>query len=321
LKQVGQGSWLFSQLAQMLGSGLDADRALGVLLRERQGPVAALERVRSAVKQGRPLPAALQRQGLIEALDRAVLEAMDAAGRLDAGLAALAERLEANERLAQRLKARLALPVAILVLAAFIAPLPTLFGSEAMGLFAYLWAALKPLVLMGAIAWALLTLGRFTLGRFVLGTPGGRQLRPGESPPLGLRRQVIGQLAVLLSAGLDAARSLSIMASQAPAGLRGRLECAADQVRGGTALVPSLADAGLVDCEEDRPLLVAAEEAGALPDGLHRQHAALTARWEARYELAAEWLPRLIYFLVLSFMAWSLISGPGFGPRSGPGSL
>jgi type II secretory pathway component PulF len=276
---------LLRQLATLLRAGVDLGQALH-----------SIGVSRTVVE--RPGLAQLVQLGLLRADDVTLLSAMQEAGRLDVGLDWLAGRLERERQQHAQLKARFAMPLLVLLLAIFLAPLPAAIGGQ-LSLFAYVLNVVKSL---------LLSAGLIGLGVWLFRTVSRRW----TGPTLGRRAQRLQWLADLLAAGLDAQRALQAMARRSPPAQRAALLAAARDCASGHALVESLLRHQLILADSDYPMLSSAEQAGRLAPGmahyaeqLHEQHQSKLAFWLA-------WLPRLFYFAVLAFMAWSIL-GSGLG--------
>ncbi|TVP86561.1 MAG: hypothetical protein EA347_08955 [Thioalkalivibrio sp.] len=270
------------ELGTLLGAGMDTDRALDAIgVGRRTGPVVGH----------------LAGRGLLEPHEVPLVRALLEAGRLDAGIRLVAGRLRGRARLSRRLQTRMMLPAAVWVLAILVAPLPGLIGGD-LGAGGYLGAILGPAALTAVAVWAAVRFWR----PFVEAVR-DLQLRSGRPPGLVLRTDLFTGLGHLLGAGLDAGRALGTLAEAERGAWRRRLESASMAVAGGAGVAPSLLRNGLAERRRDGPVLRAAEAAGRLPESL-RHHAGLLGQaLELRHETIAEWLPRIVYFLILIHLA------------------
>lgn len=266
------------ELGTLLAAGVETDRALATVgVGGRRGPV--LEH--------------LLDRGLLHPREQPRLAIMFEIGRLDRGLRQLAAQLRQEGRQVGLIKGRLVLPVAIWVIAILIAPLPALFRAE-LGLAQYVGAVLLPLLLTAALLW----LG-FRYWRTLLDTLRDLQLRMGGLPGLGLRLCFLRDLNELLAGGLDAEQALSALVRGASGEWRRRLDAARAEIRGGAGLVGVLARHRLLHRRHDVPVLSAGESAGRLEQALEHRVARVSEERDLRMEVVAEWLPRVVYFLVV----------------------
>ncbi|HEY5790035.1 MAG TPA: type II secretion system F family protein, partial [Gammaproteobacteria bacterium] len=223
----------------------------------------------------------------------------------------LAEHYAARVRWQRQLRSRLALPLALLVLLALLAPLPALIGGSLDGA-GYLLRALLPLFALALLLGAWRRFARRHVGRelplaserLLLALPGlGGLLR------LRGRRDLLLNLALLLTAGRPAVDALAEAAETVrnPV-LRGAYRLAADDVAGGALVSEALARRGALDARQGVPLVSTGEFAGSLDRLLELHAEQLSARLDLVDGALAEWLPRLLYFGVLGLLAWGVLS-------------
>lgn len=270
------------ELGTLLGAGVDTDRALGIV---------------GAGNRSGPVPEHLVERGLVSPRELPMIERMLEVGRLDRGLRQLGSDLRREARVAGRIKGRLALPVAIWVIAILVAPLPALVNGD-LDLVGYAGAVFRPLFLTAALLW----LG-FRYWRVLLDGFRDLPLRAGRPPAQGRRLSFLRALHELLAAGTDAEQALEALARDASGPWRRRLDLARAEIRVGTGVVSALARHGLLHRRHDVPLLAAGEAAGRLVQALDHRVRQLSGGRDLRMEVIAEWLPRGVYFLILLHMA------------------
>jgi len=284
-------------LARLLAAGVSAERALSIIAgdgaRTRGEPIHAARRRLGA---GQGLAAALAAAGLLRPGEAAVIDALERTGDPATGLRRIAERLEAAERRWQRIRSGLALPIGVLLVGAAVAPLPALVRGT-LGAPGYLVAALLPVALLLATA----TLAA-RHGARVLAALRRWRLSAARAPTLAERETLFWQLGQLLAAGLDAERSLAVLAGSGRRPLQQRLLRARRRVARGEDVAASLRTEGLLARGADDGLLAAGEAAGRLPDTLLHLAGQLDGDRERRAELLAEWLPRLVYAGVIAWL-------------------
>lgn len=269
------------ELAALLAAGVDTDRALGTVgAGDRRGPV----------------PQHLVAHGLLRLQEVPRIERMLEVGRLDRGLGQLGSDLRREAIAVGRIKGRLALPLAIWLIAILTAPLPAVFGGD-LGFAGYAGAVLPPVLLTSVLLWLGFRYWRVLLDRFRDGF-----LRAGRPPAPGLRLAFLSELHELLAAGMDAEQALETLARGASGSWRRRLDAAAAEIRRGAGLISVLSRRNLLHRRHDVPLLVAGETAGRLVQALDHRVRQLREERDLRLEIVAEWLPRALYFLILLFL-------------------
>lgn len=307
-------SRMHAQLAALERAGVPPAQALGML----ELPPAwqnGARRAAASLQRGQPLPEALADAALVTPLELAVLRAATLGGS-----PALAhERLgqAAGERAARwkQMRASLLMPVFVLAVALFVQPLPALVSGY-IGAGEYLAQSVGRLLLLAAFGWGIGQLVR----RMDLDGPGRLAIEDLllQLPLLGplllraARQRFMENLALLLDCGLAADAAV-----QAAAGsvhlhqLRARCERVPELLRGGMSLSNALRNVdGALDATA-LGMVVTGEGSGRLPELLARHAAAEGREVSASLKQLAIWAPRIVYFLILAWMASSLIGGVG----------
>lgn len=286
-------------LATLLDSGIDPQRALEIAAgQSRHAGRRALRETARRHRRGTDLAVALQRSGLLRRDERPVFEGLVEAGQTAQALRLIAEDLRGIMRTSERVRVGLVPPLAILTVAVLVLPLPRL-ASGGMAFAGYLGAVVTPLSLVavaicGGFRYAPEILRRLERHRAGAGRPGTRW-----------RHRLFAALGALLGSGVDAARALHLLATAESGAPARQLSVAAGAVARGRALTTSLRQAALISAE-DGPHLDAAEQAGRLPDALQRRRAELADDLARRADMLAEWLPRLVYGVVVAIIVRSL---------------
>ena len=117
------------------------------------------------------------------------------------------------------------------------------------------------------------------------------------------RTDCLESFALFLSSGLAAQQALpsAIDAVSNPL-LKARFSAAVVALESGQGVADALREGELVDSREGHAILSTAEFAGKLDDMLARHAGGESQELDARYDVIAEWLPRLIYFLLVIFV-------------------
>ena len=281
---------------------MDPQRAVRALQRDRGG--ASLAAVQQSLRAGATLPRALAEHRLATANEAGVLMALDGAGRLDRGLLTLAAARERIDAIVRRIRSGLVLPLALVVLAAFIAPLPAVFAGALSGP-GYVWAVVRPLVVVFGLLW----LVPFVLTRSAPWLEAGWMIARGRLP-LHRRWALFHQLGSMLEAGLDAATALEQLASHARGAVAHRLGAAQGAIAAGEPVTAALQRQRLVDPRTDAALLQAGEAGGRLPEVLQQRADTLGGQLKGLGDTVAAWLPRVLYLLALGYIAANVLSAP-----------
>lgn len=304
---------LYEGLGRSLEAGLPPARALDSC--KDLLPGSAARRLASASRfaaEGASLTGAMRKAGLLGRLDKAVIEASEASGRVDVALRRLAQQYTASHRRNQTIKGRLLYPVILFVAAIVLGPIPALFSGR-ITTGQYLFSSLAMLALAAAVAYLLVrltaaagrgelpsTLMATALRLPVIGAVLSLQLRVGLYRPLGL----------LLGAGLDAQRTWrSLHEATAEPFRRTALRDGLERLQNGHTVSEAIGVAGLSAVVSPQELAVfqAAEAAGRLPEALDRQAAACEGELEDWYRLLGTWVPFLAYLLAAGMVAGQLL--------------
>ncbi len=302
---------LYEKLARLAEAGLPAEQ----MLREAAG--ASPEPLRGCALKAAQLTcggSALWRAGRISGLfaprDTTLLRTAEASGSITRALYGLAGYHRARALRLSSVRAQVMYPLAVLVIAIFVLPLPAFTAGhlDGRGYALRTVVPLAALVLMvGGMGWLYGRLERHGwpdwLMRIELGTPGiGR---------LTLRRarvEVLESLALFLSAGVPAAPALAeTLKSINPPRLQARFSAAPRTLARGGSLADALLDGGILDPARGYPLASAAEAAGKLQETIARLARSETAALGESLDGLARWTPRLLYFFVLLLVGAGLL--------------
>lgn len=310
---------LFLHLATMEKAGLPAQKSfalldLGGAARERQKTFQRL------TARGVDPATAGQNSGLFTLFEARLLRAALAAGSPLPTYERLAAFYAAKAAQRKLMRSRMMLPVATLVLALLIDPLPELAAGRLSGL-GYAWRAARPLLLLAALA----ATGQRLSAWFASGSagPGRAQLEALilALPVFGrmhLRRNArdfVESLALLLQAGLPLFDALPVALATVGNGIvRADLASIAPAVTTGATLAQAVAALRVVDTRELFAFVHTGEQSGTLPEMLLR-HATMETNAVNQFQLEmAAWLPRLFYACVAGWMALQLLSAPVIPP-------
>ncbi len=315
MDNAARGSF-FRQLGHLENAGIARDQAIGMVNLDDKAAQKSLGRLVRAVKSGRSLSAAALRLGLVSEAESAVLGAGEDSVKTGVVLTRLADLCERRVSRIQKLKSRLVLPVVMIALAHFIAPVPALI-SGSIGLADYLWSSVGGLLRLGLVVYALIKLPGWLTQGFLkpLGLANSVYRLQMGAPligPLFVRSQVnrfCEYLSLLLEAGLPAAQAVprAFSAIENPL-LRDQFAAVPAALAHGDALTDALANVAIID-RSIIQVLRSGEASGRLAESLAQNADFEANQLTLQTDLIAEWLPRLIYFAVIAWLGYSLVVG------------
>ncbi len=306
---------LFHELAKLLRADFHLDRGLDLLLGQRPRPAVAafLQQVKTRLAAGQPLSAAMQPQNGqrgLDPLDLALIEAGEKSGRLAQSFALLADYYESLADSLRRARGALIYPLVLAHLAVILPEIPAAIASgEATALpgrillrLGVLWA-----VLLGAGAlWRWLS----ARARAAPGVDGALAVLPVLGPLRGhwalARFTRVAHSALLAAVRPQEWVRLAGEASGSGRFLTGSARAAALVAQGQPIAESLRAGGGFPKLFIDS--LDTAEEAGALDHELERWARLEAEQARTAMERAAVWLPRLLYVLIVLYVAYRIIS-------------
>jgi len=312
--QFNHRAELYHQLAQLTSAGIGVVPALEQI---RRNPPAAsfrgpIQHFLDELANGRTLAESLQHGGWLPVFDTALIDAGERSGRLDASFRLLADYYNDRARVTKQVISQLIYPVGLVHFAVliFMIVLPFAYSQfNASLVWLFVKAALVLAPLYGVVA----------LMIYALQGKHGEQwrarieslLRP--IPILGTARHYLAlsrlaaALEALISAGVNIvdAWSLAATASGSPAFRRAVATWKPQMTAGRTPA--ELVRAGPLFPETFANLYASGEVSGKLDETLRRLYAYYQEEGTAKLQAFATWVPRLIYFLVVLFIAYFII--------------
>ncbi|MHC1766092.1 MAG: type II secretion system F family protein [Verrucomicrobiia bacterium] len=315
-RQLTQRAELFRQLASLIAAGVGLIPALEMV--KRSPPTRAwrapLTRLLGELNQGATFSDALRSLGRVwaPALDRALIEAGETSGRLDVCFRFLSEYYEERARLAQQAIGALAYPALVLHLAILIFPTTALTQLILQGdLVGY--ARSKLAILLPGYAAVLLVVSmaqaaqgsswRSLWERFLRAMP----ILGAARDHLALARLSMA-LESLLNAGVSIVEAweLAAEASGSPALQRTVLGWRSRVLAGQTPAEAVRESRAFPDLFTN--LYSTGEISGQLDTTLQRLYRHYQDEGVRKLRAVAEWLPRMVYFIVLLLVAYQIVS-------------
>lgn len=313
---------LYAQLAALDKAGFPYDQAIGMVdLPKISGLESVTAQIRARLARGANWVDTGRRYGLFSEFDAALLGAAFATGDLGAMYRRLADHYAAQSRRQRQIKARLVLPVAVLILATFIQPLPMMVTGQ-IGGGGYLRLTLLPLLKLAIGGYVLVSLPRWfregalypfktAFDSVVLRLPvfGANQLRRNL-------RDLWSSLSLLLEAGVPMAeafpKALNTIDNRV---VRARFAQVPAALQRGSALADALRSLPLPGPPEALYFIATGEASGELPAMLRRYADREDEVIASFDEQLAEWLPRLVYTAIAIKMAAGILGSGAFMPQ------
>lgn len=307
---------MYTQLARLEKSGIPTEQALSLLSQAKNPGGLRAKIALNHLKRGKPLATAGIQAGLFVGIEGELIKLADASGTHEVVYSQLAQVYTEKATALKKMKSQLIYPAILFILAIFLHPLPALFGAH-INLYEYLWATVGLLVQIALLIFVLLRLPRWSkhgiLSWFGLGQVVEYwQMR---SPYFGkwyirkAMRDFFQALGLMLQAGLpilDALPKAYKVVDNTK--LQQQLQIISQRLKLGDMLTEAL------EYVEDLPALVlplinAGEHAGSLADSILRYTSAETAEISLHQRQLAAWIPRLIYLMVVIWIAYHIIVG------------
>jgi len=311
-RQLNQHAELYHQLGMMITAGLSVHKALEHL--QSHPPSlslrAPISQLLEQLDQGHTVSESLQRIGKwIPSFDLALIDAGERSGRLDACFKLLAVYYRERAQMARQMISDMAYPAFVLNFAIVLFPLIELVTTGSVARF--LWMTVG----IAAPLYGLVFLIVYACqGRHVEGWRSRVEQILGRIPILGTARQdlALARLAVALESLLNAgvpivtAWELAATASGSPA-LNRTVQGWKEPLQNGSTF------SELISASDRFPALFAnlyhtGEVSGTTDQTLIRLHNLYQTEGQARTKALAQWTPKLVYFGIIFFVAWKIIS-------------
>lgn len=328
--QLTQRADFYHQLFQLTAAGVGITNALEQIHRHPPGPAyrAPLGRTLEALAQGKNLSSSLRDGCWLPDFDLVLIEAGEHSGRLDACFKVLADYYNQRATLAKQIVAELLYPAFLIHFAAliFLVVLPfaqSSFNANPVWLCVKAALILLPLYLgVAAIIYA-------NQSRHSEQWRSTMERLSNMVPLIGSARRSLAfsrlsmALEALISAGVNIIQAWEIAAaaSASPALSRAVADWHPHLARGKT---PSeLVQDSKVFPEMFANLYRSGEISGKLDETLRRLHAHYQEEATYKFHLIAQWLPRMVYLLVVIVIGYKIVQfwAGMYGPNSELGHL
>jgi len=314
-RQFAQRAEFYHQLAQLTSAGIGVVQALEQI--RRNPPSSAfrepLQRFLDELAAGRTFSESLQSGGWLPVFDTALIEAGEHSGRLDATFRLLADYYNERARVTKMVISQLIYPVGLLHFAVFIFLVVMPFAGSQFNA-SLPWLCLKAALILSPL-YAAVAMMIYALQ----GKHGEHWRARVESflrpvPILGTARHCLAlarlaaALDALISAGVNIidAWELAATASGSPA-LRRTVAEWKPLITSGKTPAETIRNSRLFP-ETFANLYASGEISGKLDETLRRLHVYYQEEGTHKLNAFAQWTPRLVYFLIVLFIAYKIIN-------------
>lgn len=312
---------LFKQLGAMEEAGLPIQTALSLT----RLPPSAQPRLTAMRKcLGNGIAEAGLKSQLFTPLEASLLHAAFSAGNLVHIYHRLSDYYSRRAVHVASMKSRMMLPLAMLVLAIFVRPLPSLVaGTLSPG--GFLIKCFLELLVLGGAVWLLAAfpyrLQTRGVATWEYQLDRGLPLVPlfGSMYVRRTVRDCFETLALLLEAGMPIleALPLSVDTIQSPA-IKEQFSQIKPRIEGGASFAQAVGELSFAGRAQAHAMILAGETAGALPEVLFAYSEGETAAINQFDDLVAEWAPRVIYTLVALWIGYGIVRSGAFMPSLPP---
>lgn len=305
---------IYHQLYCMERAGFPAQLAFSHLTTKNPGINQQIQQLQGYLNTGHAIAESGYRAEVFSKTDYHVLHAAEVGGQLELAYRRLSDYYGAKAKRLRQIKNRLYLPAMILIIALFVQPVPALIIGAINGQ-QYLWLGVGRLAGLAAVISIALRLPFWLTNGFLqfLGMKNGLYLLQCKVPIISAwitTRQIndfLQCLGMMLEAGLPCIQAfpLALETIKNPV-LKNRFSPALARLAKGQSLAEALADVREIN-RTTVHIVLTGEQSGKLVDSI-RHHTRLEAeKISIEEDLLAEWIPRLFYFLVIGWMAYSII--------------
>jgi len=310
-----QRALLFRRLASLEHAGMTIQQSLTSLANDKEQNLAhKCQRTIKKLNTGNPFSQAAKETGLIDSLESTIISTAQQGGSPEVVYDTLATNYENKSRQLRQVKSRLMLPLGILILAGFIGPLPQLISGKitaleyffkgtgfAMMILAGLWLLLKLPLWLRKASLADNPLANI-IDQVMLSTPVVKQWY--------IRRAVCQWLefaGLLLGSGLSAFETMPLLNNTLTSpNIRQAFETTEADLHQGQTFTEAFSQNPYLS-SETKHFINSGESSGRLADMFKHNASLENERLQAIEQQFSEWLPRIIYFLILFWLASSII--------------
>jgi general secretion pathway protein F len=300
---------LFTQLKRLEASGLPASQAFDILIQSEDKLKKPLSTMRRQLYAGLPISEAGFRAGIFNDTHTMLIQAGETSERLAEVYGQLANYYTGLSSRVKKIKSRLYFPILVLIVALFMQPLPDLIASKISG-FDYLQLSLGRLIVIGSGVFLLIRLPGILCGFGAEKAWHDLQLRISVVANWLTKRQLnefFFILAMMLESGIAFAVALpKAVATIKNSSLKASFSPAISALSSGASAADTLAKVPIINATILQ-IVSSSEQSGKLASGIMHFTKLEAETIGLQDDTLAEWLPRLGYILIASWMAYSIL--------------
>jgi len=301
---------LFQGFYRLETAGVPLQQSLSVLLNQSPAIATNLSLVQQAISKGHTISESGYRAKLFSDVDKQIIHTGEESGSLSSVYQLLAQHYASKVRTRKDIKSKLVLPIAMLILMIFINPLPALIlGSISAG--DYLGQTLGTIIVLALVVYSLLNIVSVLKKIGLEKAVDQLQLSLPFISSWTIKRQVhafFTHFGLLLKAGVSMSTALptaiNTMSNEA---LRSKLETVCPSVNEGNSLAVALQPITEISQTTIKQIEIG-EQSGRLDQTLIHLSYLKEQDIKAETAFVAEWIPRIIYGLIVMIIAYSIIS-------------
>jgi len=310
---------LYKQLATLQKAGLDHYQILSRISESKPSHLSfSAQACANKIKQGKTLDEAGQESGLFSIIEATMIKAALQTGTTDKIFATLAKQNEKNAIRIRKIKSRLFLPACILILSGFISPLPSLVSGD-IDVVQYILQGLVLAITIVFIIKGLLNLPNkishtttydkknlsSTIFNHLINFPIIKKWHYKKESC-----KWLSSAALCLESGMPALTVIPTL-NHTLLGINTKQAFIKSQqlLQAGSSVYESLKDNPYLTYES-KQLIESGEASGRLAEMLHHSALLESQRLELLEDHITEWIPRIIYAIVVMLMASNIISSP-----------
>jgi len=310
---------LYKQLATLQKAGFDYYQILSKINDDKSSNLSfSAQACANKIKQGKTLNDAGQESGLFSITEATIIKAALQTGTMDQIFATLAKQNEKNDIRIRKIKSRLFLPACILILSGFISPLPSLVSGD-LDITQYVFQGLALAIVAIMLLKGLLnlpnkishvsTLDKKDLSSVVtnhlLNFPIIKKWHNKKESCKWLR-----SAALCLKSGMPALTVIpTLNHTLLGSNIKQAFNNSQQLLEAGSSVFESLKDNPYLSYET-KQLIQSGEASGRLAEMLEHSAILESQRLELFEDHITEWIPRIIYGVVVILMASNIINSP-----------
>mgnify|MGYP003860234957 CR=1 FL=1 len=307
---------IYLQLSRLEETGFPAQQTFELLQKTNPKLLKQLHQLQRYLKAGNSIADSGFKAGIFSEFDKTLLQAGEVSGNLAVIYKQLAWNYAQKVKRSKKIKSQCYLPIAILIIALFVQPIPALISNEITGLD-YLVLSVGRLFKLALLIYISINLPFWlTLGRLkFLGLANVVYSFQFKLPLVSSwliarqRQQFLGNLGLMLAAGVPILEALpKAQNTIANPILRKQFDSVILATANGATLTDALANVPEMDSQAIAILLVG-EKSGKLAKTILHHVKIEKETTDLQEDLLAEWIPRIFYFAVVAWVASSIIAG------------